>query len=379
MKRLLYFTSRDMTSEGQGINKKITEQVNTFGEKGFHVDAVFRKNVHELVLSSKGGETLITDKLRPPYKISASKYLKKYIKDKMYDYVYIRYVFEDYQFHSLLKILHKKKVPIVIEIPTYPYDAEFLDSLENKVVLAFDKIYRKRMWKYVDRIATFSKDQEIWGIPTIQMTNGLDFSKIRVRNCNQEYNGDINIIAVADLAKWHGYDRIINGIGEYYKGCHSRNIIFHLVGSGAELENYKLLVEKWNITDHVHFYGRLQGERLDNVYDKCNLAAECFGGHRKGLELSSSLKSREYMAKGLPIISSINIDVFLNKDLSFFYKFEGNESPIDMEKVVEFCDSVYSTNSVQQVSEIIRNYGENVCDIKVALQPVVKFFGEHSF
>lgn len=69
----------------------------------------------------------------------------------------------------------------------------------------------------------------------------------------------------------------------------------------------------------------------------------------------------------------------MNKDLSFFYKFEGNESPIDMEKVVEFCDSVYSTNSVQQVSEIIRNYGENVCDIKVALQPVVKFFGEHSF
>lgn len=54
-------------------------------------------------------------------------------------------------------------------------------------------------------------------------------------------------------------------------------------------------------------------------------------------------------------------------------------TPIDMEKVVEFCDSVYSTNSVQQVSEIIRNYGENVCDIKVALQPVVKFFGEHSF
>lgn len=378
MKKLLYFTSRDMTSAGQGINRKITQQIDTFRKSGFQVDAVYRKDVHKLVVHNGSEEILISDKLKAPYKIASSKYLRYFLKDKQYDAAYIRYVFDDYQFHKLLKLLHSKNISVVVEIPTYPYDAEFHDSLENKIVLCLDKIYRKYLQKYVQRIATFSKDEKIWGVPTIQIMNGVDFSKIRPRICDTEHNsnGDINIIAVADLAKWHGYDRVLNGLGQYYKEKPERNITFHLVGSGAELENYKKLVEEWNIEDQVIFYGRLQGEQLDRVYDKCNLAAECFGAHRKDAKLSSSLKSREYIAKGLPIISSIDIDVFLNQTSPYFYKFEDNELPIDMNRVIEFFDSVYGIKTQEEVARELRDYGEKICDIGVTLQPVVNYFND---
>ena len=71
----------------------------------------------------------------------------------------------------------------------------------------------------VDRIYTYSEDNQIWGIPTICSSNGIDFDLVSIRKVEKKRES-INLIAVAGLAKWHGYDRILRGMGEYYKeGC----------------------------------------------------------------------------------------------------------------------------------------------------------------
>ena len=100
----------------------IRDRIDTFRKSGFQVDAVYRKDVHKLVVHNGSEEILISDKLKAPYKIASSKYLRYFLKDKQYDAAYIRYVFDDYQFHKLLKLLHSKNISVVVEIPTYPYD-----------------------------------------------------------------------------------------------------------------------------------------------------------------------------------------------------------------------------------------------------------------
>ena len=55
MKKILYYTVRDMTIAGQGINKKISTQIKTLRSYGYQVDAVYRKNDTELVMDTGDG------------------------------------------------------------------------------------------------------------------------------------------------------------------------------------------------------------------------------------------------------------------------------------------------------------------------------------
>lgn len=245
MKKLLYFTARDMTLPGEGINKKIMEQIATFRRFGFQVEAVYRKNDSQLYCHNGQSERRIANNMKRPYKVAASKYLRKYVRDKHYDGAFIRYVYGDWQFQRLLKVLKEKKIPVVIEIPSYPYDIELVDTFENRIVLLLDKIYRKKLKYYVDRIMTFSNDKKIFGVPTIQTMNGVNFDKIRMISPNEMYSNKINIIAVANLAIWHGFDRLLEGLGEYYHNKGKRDILFHLVGDGKELQSYHAIVDKW--------------------------------------------------------------------------------------------------------------------------------------
>lgn len=113
---------------------------------------------------------------------------------------------------------------IQIEIPTYPYDEELKDNLENKIVLFLDRAFRNKMKKYVDQIAVVSQDREVFGIPAVELKNGVNFDEIGLAVRNEKLKDCINIIAVAGFAKWHAFDRMICGMGEYYQAGGNRKI-----------------------------------------------------------------------------------------------------------------------------------------------------------
>ena len=183
---------------------------------------------------------------------------------------------------------------IVADIPTYPYDDELKDGIENRVVLFLDKMYRDKMHLFVDRVVIFSGETSIYHIPTIQTRNGIDYESVRIRK-PREKEDEIHLIAVAEVAKWHGYERMYRGLGEYYKGGGERKVIMHLVGDGPMLGEYKQIVEQYGIKEYCIFHGRKFGEKLDEIYDGCDIGIEGLAAFRKKIYVSSSLKSREYM------------------------------------------------------------------------------------
>lgn len=371
MKKLFFFSVLDFMSwETNGLCKKVISQVEAFGRAGCQVDlsylygddiCVYTGN--EKINIGKMGGLIATDRI--------CKCVSKYIRDKEYDLIYIRYCFSGSGFIRMLKKNCHKVKNIVVEIPTYPYDAEFTDSFEKRLFLLRDRCYRNRMKKYVDRIVTFSKDKVIFGIPTIQTINGIDFRKVSL-DCDEISDASISIIAVASMAKWHGYDRLLEGLGLYYRNGGDRNIILHLVGDGPEISCYKEIVNRNEIRDNVIFHGAKSGKELDNLYKMCALAADCFGGHRKGIFMSSSLKSREYVAKGLPIIASTDIDIFSCSNYAYFYKFPETEAPIDIKEIISFYDDVYNNVSRKEVASKIRSYGEQKCDMAVLMKSIIQ-------
>ena len=69
MKKILYYTARDMTQATEGITKKIWNQIHALENLGYQVDAAYRKNDEDLFILHGQKETLIKHKMRRPYKV----------------------------------------------------------------------------------------------------------------------------------------------------------------------------------------------------------------------------------------------------------------------------------------------------------------------
>ena len=143
----------------------------------------------------------------------------RYAKEHNIKFVYIRsFNNANPMTVGLVSKLKKTGMKVVMEIPTYPYDNEFKGaSYRIKLNLYIDKLFRRQLAGEVDRIVTFSDDKEIFGQKTINISNGIDFSCIPIQQKTKHPPHEVHLLGVAEVHYWHGYDRVIAGLGEYYK------------------------------------------------------------------------------------------------------------------------------------------------------------------
>lgn len=368
--KILYLSTWDFTNEeSNGVCKKIYSQITVFEKNGYEVDLIYIKNGK--VIYRENGTERVLGKVGSIKKTPAYIIMYKGLRDKVYDWVYNRYGMMDTFYYRVLKRLHKNGARILIEIPTYPYIHEMPVGFLYRIMAGWDKLYSAKLKKYVDGIATYSQDDEIFGIKTIKIKNGIDFNSISVRK-PQDETDEIRLIAVAALTRWYGYDRILKGLGEYYRQGGNRRIVMHIVGKGSVSEEYERIVEQYGIEEYYVYHGEKSGEELDRLYNICDIGIESLGTFRQHVAISSSLKSREYGAKGLPFVMAGQSDVFEGKE--FVLKVPEDESVINVLEVVRFYDKLYYGKSKLAVSESIRRQAENLCDIRVTMASVIKYF-----
>lgn len=290
------------------------------------------------------------------------------------DFLYIRQVYHDDSFTRYLRDIKSSnpKIKIIYEIPTYPYDSEAKISLANVSFAAKERFSRVNAAKYMDRIVTFYNQKKIWGVPCIDLINGYDFSKVQLPK--REISDTVHIMSVSATAFWHGYDRVIEGLHEYYEKGGTENIVYHLVGN--ILPEHQKAVDDYGLQEHVIFYGRMSGEPLKEVFEKSFIGIDVLGGHRKDYPVSSSLKSREYAAYGLPMITSSPID-YLPEDYPYQFLAPYDDCPIDMQAVLEFYHGTYDNKSCDAVASEIREYAIARCDMSIAMKPVADWLMEN--
>lgn len=240
--------------------------------------------------------------------------------------------------------LKKAGIKSVTEVPTFPYDSEFKGyPLKNKISLFIDKVFRKLLAEKMEAIVTFSNEKTIFGKRTICISNGIDLDSIPLHNPQKQT--DINFIAVAEIHYWHGFDRFVAGLGEYYK-CNpdGRKVYFHVVGweddRGTTSNGYLTIgqtAKKYGIEKYVIQHGRLFGEQLDEVFNKSVFAIGSLGRHRSGITDIKTLKNREYAARGIPFIYSENDSDF--DDKPYIIKASANDAPLDVLQIINFIDN----------------------------------------
>jgi len=359
-----------------GIDKKVLSQVESFRKNGFYCKLVTCE-------ASNSIKDKLTSRLPWGSGTSFWTYRKEEYEDVEWLYFRRPYYFSKSFIDSL--IAYKKDHPnsrIIMEIPTYPYDAEIKsDGLKNMPYLFIDRYNRKKLYKVVDRVATLTGDKYIFGIPTIKIRNGIDLDKIEVRKPKMiHFENEINLGAVAIFGNAHAYERLLFGLREYYANSkHTRNVVLHLVGDGPDLKKYEKIVTDMNLEKVVKFHGMINSSKLDELYNGFDLGVASLGLHRIGVECGSFLKSREYLAKGLPMITASKIDILEGQQFTFVERFPADESNISIEKIIKFHDRIYHNNESNiDVINNIRKFANEHCGIDNMTKPVLDFLVNNS-
>ena len=194
----------------------------------------------------------------------------------------------------------------------------------------------KKMEDFADIIVAISSDNTLnLDNKFVLINNGIRLEDIKIKNQNK--NSCINLLSIANVAFWHGYDRIIKGLHKYYKKPTKKEVYYHCVGEGAELENLKCLVKELKLDKYVIFHGTKVGDELDKIVDESDVAFGSLGNHRKGLYSDSALKNREYCARVIPFVIASN-DQDFPKSFPYVFKIPSDESPVDINKVVEWYE-----------------------------------------
>ena len=330
-------------SEHSGISKKIYYQVKGLRENGHDVRLCyygFAENGHrcryidDCVLKDYGIGRIAALRQRMDYSCIYNYCIKENI-----EFVYARSFMNANPW--LIRFFRKLRlagIKAVTEIPTYPYDHE-LDSFSFGVRfgLKIDQLFRKQLSKEMSAIVTFSDATEIFGQRTINISNGVDFDSIPLNNPQPiNTNTSIHLIGVAEVHLWHGFDRIMTGLGEY-KG--NRAVYFHVVGGvdpNRMNSNFVPIIKKYGLQNRIIFHGQLFGEELTKVFNLCQFAIGSLGRHRSGITVIKTLKNREYATRGIPFIYSEQDSDFDHQP--YVLKAPADESPIDIQQIIDFVD-----------------------------------------
>ena len=359
MMRILFLVYHGF-SEHSGISKKIHYQVKGLKENGYDVRLCYYD------FSPEGHRCRYIDgEVMKDYgKGRLAGLRQRFDYDCIYDYciregiefIYARsFINANPWLIRMFKKLHKVGIHAVTEIPTYPYDHEYNRNSywDMRLALKIDQIFRNRLYKYMDAMVTFSDAKEIFGQRTINISNGVDFDSIPLHNFHLSstseatssittFNSQLHLIGVAEVHPWHAFDRVIAGIGEYYRkfkvqSSKFKDVYFHIVGGVHPYHmehDFQPLIEKYAIQDKIIFHGTLFGQELDNVFNQCQFAIGSLGRHRSGITVIKTLKNREYATRGIPFIYSEQDSDFDSQP--YVLKAPADESPINIQKIVDF-------------------------------------------
>lgn len=368
MKKLLFIASEEIGDQKSGVTAKV---LNEFAVFNTHYDTYLVMFEKEKVVVFHSGNKYFLPGNEKKHRMLRIYELENLVEREGICLLYIRYALAFPTLISLLKHTKNSIKKVALEYPDFPYLNRFLKS--GRIPHAcMDILFRGKLKRYVKKVFACTDQKIIYGMPNERLINGTDTSAYQLRSIN-ECTNDVNIISVSTQNIAHGIDRFIEGLHLYYKNGNSRSIILHLVGEGSEYYNLRQLVKKYKLESKVNFYGAIPNKEQNEIYALCDIGLGAIGFHRINITDDSTLKSREYGLRGMPIIAENKIDI-VDESFPYIMYCSKDDCPVDMNKVISFYDLCFKGNKKQKVGEAIRKYFIDRCDINVTMIPVLQYF-----
>ena len=373
LRLLLIYPVRNDFAPNRGILNKMRYQADALRSLGFELTTV--------VGSERG--VLFDDNRAVHYRWSGGRPLRianhyamfwgivgSQCAARHYDVLYIRHPGTNPALLGFLAWMKSRNpnLRIVLEIASYPMSGE-AGSVEQRLIFATDAALSRFLRRLVDYVVTFGDQEYIYGIPCIRSSNGVDVDALPIRLPSNFDPGAPRFLGVASLAKWHGYDRVLRGLRQLLD--ENPNIAPHVrfAGDGPAATELKRLCGALQLGEYVSFHGMMTGKALDELFDQSDIAIASLGMHRIGLESASSLKTREYCARGIPFIFAGRDDSF-DEDFPFALRASVGESPIDLARILE--DYAHMLSRVEDPAATMRAYAASHLSWKTRLNEIMK-------
>lgn len=369
MKSFLYVATVEYSKDHpDGVCKKVLNQYRVFSR---YTDVyLMAYEGSDVVIIHDGRTERISNAGKRHRKMFLYKTVLELSKSKKFDSVLFRYGYAEPWFNNLCRRVSKIS-KIIIEIPSYPYGKEAGRSIVKRLMYFVDVLFRRQLKHYVSRICCSYDGKNIFGIQNIQIQNGIIVSE--TKPAKHERQEAIHLICVSSMELWHGYERLIDGLGEYYRNGGAQNFVIDMVGEGKELNQYKSKAASDKLEDHVIFHGFLTGKNLDSVYNAATIAVTSLGLHRIGVFEENTIKTREYAAKGMLIVTGAKRDMFA-KDYKYIMRVPPDESVVDFRVVEDFVNQFAGNQEkLLKASVEIRRYAETHFDMDVVMQPILQY------
>lgn len=295
-----------------------------------------------------------------------------------YDVIYVRYHLSSYNFYKLCrKFGHKLGIEFqtknIDEIRSFyknnPFGlrpSKLLSWIENQLVPIFNEQFWGRLVlgkvKFIvgvtNEIAEYEQ-QRAWGKKPkkLVVSNGFDVESSAVREIPKYDGSELKLLMLVGSIKgsdWNGIDYIVEGIRNY-RG--NTKITFYL---GGEMESNPYPNDNFFVS-----LGYLKGEEMTNYLNSCHIALGAFALSRKNIKEASTLKFREYISKGIPVVygyDDTDGDALCNKGLAL--KLPEDEQ-VDMGKVIEFANQIFSNSNH---ADEIRKFAKNNIDFSIKMK-----------
>ncbi|RAV29406.1 glycosyltransferase [Sinomicrobium soli] len=293
-----------------GIVKKINAQVKEWRKQGNEVYICVlwpRKKENEKVyLQGSFFSNTILDRLVPDgfvktylTKMGSISRIASYLKGINPDVLYAR---QNIWYPGLTGVLARYNT--VLELNTVDFmEMEFYSTIKKKVYL-FGKnrilgAVKGLVAVSPDILRFYEKYKKEYGLKSVVVSNGIKLADFHRKK--KPVDGEkISLVFVGSKnMKWHGLNKVYR-LAERLPECEFRIV-------GYEGKNYK----------NVSFYGWTNKEELEVIYTRSHFGIGSFDNHLVGKYVDSTLKVREYLAYGLPVIlGHWDVD-FRNSDFVF--------------------------------------------------------------
>lgn len=354
-KKMLMIVNYESHDKSIGVTLKIDGLIQAFKKKGIEVfytsyddDGIGIYNndnslIYKKKYSSKTNQGLTRrfDLLRTSQRFISTTKL-------CFDLVFTRWIGFDLPFIRLLKLIKKKqKSFIIIDMHSY-FPGIVFPSIKGKYMTINTNLFKRKAMKYLDTVLTEGDVSSLFGKKTIRAAIGVDLNRLQEHHYLGNVN-ELNIISVANERPYHGYDRLIRSIAENDQSGEIK-VRLHLVG---ELYDSSLeLIKSTGLQNSVILYGKQTGRALDQIFDKCNVAAGPLCPYRVGGKKDPGLKTKEYFGRGIPYFFA-GEDFSVPSDYPFVFRVSDSNDTIDFGAIYQFYQSVRDRNDV---SKSMREY-----------------------
>lgn len=376
--RILFVSALDHASESSvGVAAKLESQARACSALGHTVFVSKDYGLQTRIFRDGHREPIeVRTHLRKFSRSAKYRFLGHWIRRNRIDAAIVRFDHFDPAFCRFSKQMKENEIVVALELPTFPFDSEralrhekllsgrrYAKYLLHRAFVKVENGYIRHADRYIDYTISYLDVAQIWDCPNITFDNGIDAATIPLKAPKSD-DTTVNLLCVAKFAPHHGVDRLLRGLAEYNG---ARDVRVVLAGSGIESPNLMNLAKDLGLDSRVRFEGTVLGDQLNRLFDSANVAVGSLGLHRIGISQGSTMKSREYCARGIPFVYAFSEKGFDGSE-DFTLLLPSTNDPVEINEVIGFSDRVsYDTD----LSARMRDFASTHFDWKAQMIKVL--------